>query len=518
MKAAGHNRASFFLTSAVFLTSLIITLVLWRLLLTQEEIQIRRTISGESETITSLIKERLDSRTLALVRMAKRWEARSITPTEEWEADVGLYIAHQPEYRSVQWADSSHNIRWIVSRQGFEPSQDITSEFLSINLKRIESAREEKKPSVLITNPFKDGQRGITIYVPIFFGKEFKGGLLGILRTGELLDPRYFMDDAYGYCLSISDNGREVYRSNPAAGPELEEWSQKTDLTLNNVKWELRIWPYREMLRGSFSSLPGVVLTAGILASILLAMTVHLTQRARNQARALEKTASELMRSNQELEQFAYVASHDLQEPVRKITNFSELFAEKFSGSLDEKSEKYLGYITDGAKRMGVLIQDLLSYSRTGFGEISLVETPFENIINQAKDLLESSIDQSQAVITWESLPVVKISPSPMVLVTQNLLANAIKFRSGNAPRIEISAREDSGFWTFAFKDNGIGIEPQFFHRIFVIFQRLHTRSEYPGTGIGLAICRKVIERHKGTLWVESEPGKGSCFYFTIPQ
>lgn len=245
---------------------------------------------------------------------------------------------------------------------------------------------------------------------------------------------------------------------------------------------------------------------------------LHWEITERKQAERKRKQAiAELARSNQELEQFAYVASHDLREPLRKIKSYTDLLAKRYSGQLDEKADKYIAYITDGAVRMQGLITDLLTYSRVGEGELTKEATDLEAVLNQTLTDLSRAIDESNGFISADPLPTVNANPRQMGQLLQNLIANALKFQSEQPPQIQIRAVLHNQFWTISVQDNGIGMEPQNTERIFVIFQRLHTRQEYQGTGIGLAICKKIVERHGGQIWVESELGRGTTFFFTLP-
>ena len=231
----------------------------------------------------------------------------------------------------------------------------------------------------------------------------------------------------------------------------------------------------------------------------------------------LQRTLVDLERSNQDLEEFAYVASHDLQEPLRKMANFSEMLATRYQGQLDDRADKYLGYIADGAKRMKDLINDLLAFSRVGKADFRLTSTDMNDILQGTLNDIQPLVREKQAEITHELLPTLKVNPHQMGQLLQNLIANAIKFHGDQPPRIHISARQEGREWVMAVHDNGIGFEPQYAEGIFKIFRRLHTKEEYPGTGIGLAICKKIMERHGGRIWAETEPGRGATFYFTIP-
>ena len=232
----------------------------------------------------------------------------------------------------------------------------------------------------------------------------------------------------------------------------------------------------------------------------------------------LENTLKELERSNKELEQFAYVASHDLQEPLRKVKNFAELFAKKYAGALDEKADQYIYYMTSGTDRMQNLILDLLTYSRVSTRGKEFVKTNLNSVVNEVKENLQISIEENNIKITYEELPIIEADESQIKQVFQNLLSNAIKFKSDNTPEIKIRAVDEKDYWKLSVSDNGIGIDMQYKEKIFEVFQRLHSKEEYKGTGIGLAICKKVIERHKGKIWIESKQGVGTTFYFTIPK
>jgi PAS domain S-box-containing protein len=231
----------------------------------------------------------------------------------------------------------------------------------------------------------------------------------------------------------------------------------------------------------------------------------------------LKNYASELKRSNIELEQFAFITSHDLQEPLRTIMSFLALLEKKHAGNLDDKAKQYIHFAVDGATRMRRIILDLLEYSRVGQKADDIEEIDMNKLLEELVQLYHAIIQEKGAVIEWETLPVIRACKTPMLQLWQNLIGNALKYqRPGIKPLIRINVTETASHWQFSVADNGIGIKPQFFEKIFVVFQRLHSRNEYTGTGIGLAICKKIIENHQGNIWVESAEEKGSTFYFTI--
>ncbi len=233
--------------------------------------------------------------------------------------------------------------------------------------------------------------------------------------------------------------------------------------------------------------------------------------------RVAERTA-ELSRSNEELQQFAYVASHDLQEPLRMVSSYVQLLARRYQGQIDAGADEYIRFALEGSARMYELINALLDYSRIDKANSSFVRVDCGVALARALENLQLLMNESGAEVSRGELPVVRADETQIVQLFQNLVGNAIKFRGPDVPRVHIEARQDARDWVFSVRDNGIGIEPAYAGRIFQLFQRLHGRSEYPGTGIGLSICKKILERHRGRIWVESQPGKGSMFHFTLPQ
>ena len=231
---------------------------------------------------------------------------------------------------------------------------------------------------------------------------------------------------------------------------------------------------------------------------------------------ALQRAGVELARSNEDLRHFAYVASHDLQEPLRVVTGYLQLLERRYKDKLDADADKYIKFAVEGAAYMEQLINDLLAYSRVSSAPQPFRRTDMQAVLGKVLAILQHAIKESGAAITSEPLPTVTADETQMTQLLQNLIVNAMKFRSERRPEIHVSARREGGRWTFAVRDNGIGIDRQYWDQIFVIFQRLHTREKYKGTGIGLAICKKIVERHGGRIWVDSTPGEGSTFYFTI--
>ena len=241
------------------------------------------------------------------------------------------------------------------------------------------------------------------------------------------------------------------------------------------------------------------------------------THRKRTE-QELAKKAEELARSNAELQHFAYIASHDLQEPLRMVASYVQLLARRYKGKLDADADEFIAFAVDGAARMRTLIDALLAYSRVETKGKEFEPIDCEAVLDSTLSTLQAAIEESQAVVSRDPLPTVMADPTQLDQLFQNLIGNGIKFRGVEPPRIHVSSERNGKEWIFSVRDHGIGIDPQYADRIFVMFQRLHTKGEYPGTGIGLAVCKKIVERHGGRIWVESQPGQGATFYFTVPQ
>jgi len=354
-------------------------------------------------------------------------------------------------------------------------------------------------------------------------------------ETGQVVDANPFMKDLLGYSQE-EFVGRKLWEIGPFKGEDASK-SAFAELQRNDrLHYEGLPLETKDGRRVEVEFISNAYLADGTrfihcnIRDITERMRVNQALAAANKEMAFQveeksKRAdelavinAELARSNAELEQFAYVSTHDLQEPLRAVASCVQLLQKRYEGQLDERAQEFITHAVDGTKRMQTLINDLLAYSRISTHAQVFAATNSEVVLREALANLVVAIAESGAVVTHDALPTVSGDATQLTQLFQNLINNALKFRGERLSRIHVGVVRKSGGWQFSVADNGIGMESQYFERVFLVFQRLHTRKEYQGTGIGLAICKKVVERHGGRIWVESAPGQGATFCFTIPE
>ncbi len=297
---------------------------------------------------------------------------------------------------------------------------------------------------------------------------------------------------------------------------DVQHFNEALRRTLEENKPFETIFRVKEKQRGNkYLIVKGMLYNDDGDLSRIIGVGIDITEMKKGSEHALFKLNEELARSNKELEQFAYVASHDLQEPLRMVSIFTQMLAQRYGDTLDENAREYIKFAVDGSKRMYNLINGLLAYSRIQTKGKEFTQVDINNVLEEVQRNLSLQIEKSKAVIRLSGIPVISADRSQMIQLFQNLISNSLKFSNGT-PVIKVSSLEHEDYYLFSVKDKGIGIDPQYFDRIFQIFQRLLPREEYEGTGIGLSVCKRIVERHGGKIWVESEPGKGSTFWFTI--
>jgi signal transduction histidine kinase len=514
------------------------SLILWSALTAQENAQIARMVQLKTAAIGDMIRHGMEARVQGLDRMVKRWEIGGRPVQRGWESDAGLYVKHYRGYQVIAWADTASRVRWVVPRA--ESAAYRGRPFMAEEAPKAALLAAQKRRVPVFTRTLDLGRdaKGFFAALPIYSAKGFDGFIVAAFKSRELFDDLLHEEAEHeGYAIAVFGGPEKLYDSGGATGPQELKWMQETELGLYGVTWHVRVWPRSDHLKLLQSPLPGVTLVMGLMMALLLALSVYFAQAAWRREKEVEaanralqrenaerrraeetvaRHAQELERSNAELQQFAYVASHDLQEPLRIISGYVQLLARRYRGKLDAEADEFIAFAADGASRMQALIGDLLTYSRVETRARAFEPVDCEQILEQALASLKLAIEESGAVVTHTALPVLLADAGQLHQLFLNLIGNAIKYRSAAPPVVHVAAEEQPGEWLFSVRDNGIGLDPKYSERIFVIFQRLHGRGEYPGTGIGLAICKKVVENHGGCIWVESQPGKGATFYFTI--
>jgi PAS domain S-box-containing protein len=331
-------------------------------------------------------------------------------------------------------------------------------------------------------------------------------------RNGKIIDANKHACDILGYTLQ------------ELLALSIQDIDQEIDLNKHIERWETMVPGVPITLEGVHRRKDGTTFPVEIRLvwfdsggeQYMLGLVRDITERKRMEEALRERTEL-LEQSNKELEQFAYVASHDLQEPLRMVASYSQLLSKRYKGKLDSDADDFINYAVDGANRMQMLINDLLDYSRVGTRGKEFGMTDFNAVLEKTLRDLKKRVEESGSNVTIDPLPSLMADGGQIGQVFQNLISNGIKFRSDASPLIHVSSEKNKNKWIFSVRDNGIGIDTEYSNRIFEIFQRLHNKEEYPGSGIGLAICKKIVERHRGNIWIESEPAKGSTFFFSIP-
>ncbi len=502
----------YFLPIGITVGGFFVTLALWAALVANEHAKIYSATRLEADKVEIKISSEIKTRILALMRMASLWETRGAPLQAHWEIDAELYLKHFAGFQAIAWVDPEFSVRWVVPREGNENVLGFNMSLEPTSLAALKMASDRRKTIITHSMNLMAGEKGFLMYSPIFRNHEPEGYVVGVFRAETILGLILKEEASAGYSVVILDGKEVIYRRADTGPAPDDRWEVTEDVDLYGIPWTIRLWPRREQLQSLRSPLPEVAGILGLILTALLSFSIYQVRVARARSR-------ELARSNADLEQFAYVASHDLREPLRKIISFTQILSERYKDRLDETGQKYMGYVVDGALRMQDLVHDLLVYSRAGKVDLKFETVDMAELLKEVAGNLAATIEESRAEVHWNGLPAVSANRAQMVQLWQNLLSNAVKFqRPGESPVVTVSSEPAKHGWLFAVKDNGIGIERQHWDKIFAMFQRLHTRSEYPGTGVGLSICKKIVERHGGRIWLDSEPGRGSTFYFTLPE
>lgn len=537
----GHRLARN-LTLPIGFFGFVVSILLWQGLAESDIDNTRRLAEAKAIGQTDSIKINIERHHEVLTRMVNRWQQRGGTPYEDWQIDAEAYVRDIQSLQALEWVDKTNRVRWIVPLEGNEQAQglDLTKE--PIRRAALEFAFNQRAAKATESITLVQGGTGFLVFYPLFVDSEFDGFLLAVFRHDKLFKPLLQRTVQNGWNVTLSDREQTLYTSDNQKSAQVLAAST---IETRFGTWQLYMSPTPDTLENLRSPFPRVILVVGLIISVLLGLSWFLLWRAtgvqnalRSSNTKLEKSErilahklaeveraeqkliqanDELGRRNRELEEFSYIASHDLQEPLRKLITFSSLLKNDIGGDLPENARKDLHFIRTSAQQMQNLVQALLALSRATKNEMRLEQFAMKKSVDQAIEALEISINETQAEITCDPLPDVLGDSALLTQLFQNLIGNAVKFRNkDDSPHIQITCEKVNKEYTIGVKDDGIGIKPEYAERVFAPFKRLHSREVYEGTGIGLAICRKVVERHGGVIWVESEFGAGAHFKFTL--
>jgi signal transduction histidine kinase len=450
--------------------------ILLAAMLLGQEVRIQHALlRSELARFENATRRIVDQRVRELERMARRSEHRDPTASGAWLADAESYLADADVYERIIWIDGDGAVREVA------PASAAAGD--SADLLRIS--------------------------VPL----GGQGSLVATLRPQRLLERAFAEADIAAH-LAVTGPHGTLYAG---SGGELDlDGAETRPLQIGDATWSIRGAPGDLLVARTRS--PLFALIGGVLLTLLATWALSHRRTAVERAEAIERVSDQLARSNEELGRFAYIASHDLQEPLRIVTSFCNRLAEKYGSALDETGRTYVGFIVDAAQRMGELIEGLLRYSRIEGQTQQLIAVDCNDALAEALAALHEVVSDTDAEISSDPLPSVRGNPLLLAQLFQNLVGNALKYRGDRRPRVHVAAVEQDDHWEFAVRDNGIGIDPKYQHKIFEMFERLPTPDGTAGAGIGLALCRKVVERLDGRIWVVSSAGEGSTFYFALPK
>ncbi len=420
---------------------------------------------------------------------------------------VGAYVKLEPyqaaEKEIVRTLTLSYAVIWLLGLTGIGAMGQRGLRRSRQSRNYLAALQESEERTLLLINATAEGIFGIDMEGKCSFCNQS-----ALRMTGQQDEDAVIGQDLHHL----------IHHSLPNGAPRPPEECRLLDTLKSGESVRL---PDETLWRADGSSFPAEIASYPVWrdgAIVGAVVSFHDISERKYAAELLALRTDELARSNRELEQFAYVASHDLQEPLRMVSSYTQLLARRYKGKLDQDADEFIAFAVDGANRMQRLINDLLTFSRVSTRGQPFVATDFNAVLRDVLDNLQIAIQESGATVTHDELPTLLADATQIGQLLQNLIGNAIKFHGAAPPLIHIGAQARDGEWLLSVSDNGIGIAPEFFERIFIIFQRLNAREAYPGTGIGLAVCKRIVERHSGRIWLESEPGKGSVFWVALPK
>jgi len=524
---------------------LALTLVLWRGLTVAEHTHIERTVGLALADVRNQIEPAIATRTQSLARVGQRmW--RAARSRELWDLDMGLFLDDYPSLRAIEWADSSVDQRWTVSRDGVESIGDRYAGLGPQQRAALEAARAAGISAACRVVDAVGGGKSLVIVVAMNGGAN--GEFLTAFFDVQALFDAVLANVTTGYSVAVRERAEEIYRRAGTDGRQPPEWVQESSFELYGASWTVRVWPTSGAIAQARTALPAAVLGFGVLLSLLMASTVGFAQqsgrRARETAAANRELATEVVERaraeaevrrlnedleqrviartaaleavNQDLEAFTYSVSHDLRAPLRQVDGFARLLEEQLPG-LEPTAQHYLGRVQQGTRHMGHLIDDLLGLARVGRADLSPRLTELSALVDRAIAALGSDTEGRR--IEWRigRLSPAMCDPGLMTLVFANLLSNAVKFtRPREMAVIEVGETESPGGPTVFVRDNGVGFDMKYSDKLFGVFQRLHRAEEFEGTGVGLATVQRIIHRHGGRVWAEAGRNTGATFFFIL--
>lgn len=523
----------------------VITLLLWQALLDRERDNIAQILDLKALTIKKALVADVQYRFFSLERLAKRMQMSEDITKERWEREARLYFKEDVGYQAIEWVDSNLFVRWVVPHVGNELDQDFNLTQDSARYAAVKAAQRVGDISTTHFTKLRQGVLGMSMVAPVFRGNEFKGAVIGILGSQPFFDAiLHEQQSMVPFSIMISEGSKVIYQRFYLGSAYEPRWARNISIVVDGyIDWSARIWFDQKQLGKLRSSLPAQALVTGLLIALLLAImfwVMNILERRSREIRAinhdlsievtkrkkaelsLQDYAKKLESSNQELQQFAYIASHDLQEPLRKIKTFSSFLIDQHAEQLPEEGRDYLQRIVGAVTRMQTLITGLLHYSRVTRAQASFVVVDLAECLKGVLSDLEMQLhDSGGQVEVLTDLPTLCADPLQIRQLLQNLISNALKFRKKDvAPVVKISAEmiteNGARYCQITVEDNGIGFDEKYANRIFGVFQRLHGRDEYPGTGIGLAVCQKVVEHHGGKIIAKGRPDHGAKFIITL--
>lgn len=546
------------------------SMFLWNALVRQEDKILRNKIDVEIQKYREMVKTELTNGLVGLESMAKRWKIRGGTPEPEWRQDAENYIANLSNFEAIVRVNSDLSELWTVSWDGNNQLSEPMMKLLGKQVKWL--TRLDKSGESFVTPIEKeDLSSTFQLVVPLQFDNNPDGFLTGFLNFRELMDLVLLGEEVGKYSIVIYQRDQEVYAQSESPWDPESKWNSTEKIEFMGISWEIRLWPNPLFFQKEKSGLPMVVLGTGFLTALLLALTAFFAQKTRLQTENLESSnvelmrqiqerqraeaalqkahdeledevdnrtrelqsevkarmkgedrlkvyAAELERSNQALNEFAAVASHDLQEPLRKVIAFGDRIAKH--SALDERGKDYMARMQKATTRMQAFITSLLEYAKVSAFPKKFEPVDLNQIVSDVLYDLEARITMTKGRVNVDSLPTINGDRFLVRQLFQNLIGNALKFHKQDVPpEVHIKSSDtENEHWVITVADNGIGFDSKYRGRILKPFQRLHGRSEYEGSGIGLAICNKIIEHHGGTISSESSPGNGAVFFLNFPK